>query len=100
MIDLFKDLIHKLLVEPKLLQLKNCIGNNQTGRAPDEIYPVFNDWFKRLRIFFAANETVTPEVSKKKVVDILLFSHPGSKKRNQWKHTLVVWDFERRWRQM
>ena len=79
MVD-FKTLIHKPSVDPKLLQLKNGLRNNQTERAPKKFLPVFTELPKKFRLLFARDNIVVPEELKKQVVDALHFADPVSTK--------------------
>ena len=79
-----KTLIRKISVDPKLLQMKTCIRNNQKKRAPlppsEETSPVFTKLTERFGLLFAADKIVIPDELKKRVVDALYFGRPGSTK--------------------
>ena len=46
-------IVHKNLVDPKVLQLKNCLHINQKERAPESLSPVFT---KRIRSTFCQRQ--------------------------------------------
>ena len=75
-----KTLINKTSVDPKLLQLKICLRNNQKERAPKEYTPVFCKVTERFVSTLEGDKLVIPGQLKKQVVDGLHFLHTGSLK--------------------
>ena len=70
-----KTLVRKTSVDPKLIQLKICLRNNQKKRALEDISPVFIELNKRSGLQFAGNKIVIPEYLKKQMVETLTFGH-------------------------
>ena len=73
-----KTLIRKSSVDPKLIQLKINLRNNQKERALEDISPVFIEPNERFGLQFAGDKIVIPEYLKKQMVEPLNFGHPGS----------------------
>ena len=48
-----KTLMHKTSVDPKLIQLKICVRNNQKDSAPEKLSSVFSDNTERFAWLFA-----------------------------------------------
>ena len=70
----------KLSVDPKLLQSKICLRNNQNEQAPEKFNPVFTKITKRFDLLFARDKNLIPEELKKQLVDAIHFGLPSSTK--------------------
>ena len=75
-----KTLIHKILVDLKLLQLKICLRKSQKKRPPQKILPFSMTLANDLVFYFAVVKYVMIEELKKQVVEALHVGHPGSSK--------------------
>ena len=83
--------IHKPLVDPKLLQLRICIQNNQKGRTPNEFSPVFSELLERFGLLFVGDKIFIPEEVKK--ISQLVQLTVGQEKQNDFSgklHSILI----------
>ena len=71
-------LIFKSSIDPKLLQLKIYLPNNQKGRAFEKFSTVVTELTKQFSLLFVGEEIVKPEELEEQVVDALHVGHPDS----------------------
>ena len=62
---------HKTSVDPKLVQTKIRVGNNQNERTSEENSPVFSELTKHFGFLFARDKNVNTEELMKQLVDAL-----------------------------
>ena len=84
-----KTLIYKTLFDPKMLQLKICISNEQKDRTPQGVSSVFSEITESLILLFASDRIVDPEELKRQVEVALHLEHPGSTKKPS--ESSIVW---------